>query len=100
MEPVCKRPHYRLQHIPVALIRATFRLCLKFAVEFKNGSVGHTLTFSMASEYAPQSRQNPRLPINQSAVAVKADGGEARQLHRHAYCAQSIGEDREVEPMV
>jgi hypothetical protein len=70
-----------MQHLPVALVRATFRLRLKFSVEFEKGSVGETLTLtlilSMASEHAPQGRQNPRLPINQSAVAVKADGGES-----------------------
>src|SRR5882762_11611640 len=81
MEAVRKRPHHRLQHVPVALIRAAFRLRLKFPVELKNCSVGQTLTLTMASEYAPQDRQNPRLPINQSAVTIKADGGETREVH-------------------
>src|SRR6266849_7029093 len=74
METFCKRSHHRLQHIPVALVRAVFRFGLKFPVEFEN--VGFEKTLTMAREHGPQSRQNPRLPINQSAVAVKADGGE------------------------
>src|SRR5437879_12576932 len=97
MEPVRKRQHHRLQYIPVALIRAAFRIRLKFPVEFKNGSVGQTLTLTMASEHVPQGRKNPRLPINQSAVAVKADGGETREIHRHG-SSESIGKARSGKP--
>jgi len=59
---------------PVALVRAAFRFRLKFPVELKNGSIGQTLT--MTRQHRSQDRQNPRLPINQGAVAVKADSGE------------------------
>ena len=80
MEAIGKCPHHRLQHIPIALVGAAFRLRLKFSVEFKNVGVGQTLTMileAMIREDGPQSGQNPRLPVNQSTVAVKADGGEA-----------------------
>src|SRR5271166_1448734 len=79
MEAICKGPHHRLQNLPIALVRSTFRLGLKFSVELKNGGVGQAL--AMSCEHRSQGRQNPRLPVNQSAVAVKADGGEAREIH-------------------
>src|SRR4030088_2790355 len=88
MEPVRKRSHHRLQHIPVALVRATFRLRFKFPIKFKNRSVGQTLTVTMSSQHAPQDRQNPRLPINQGAVAVKADSSELREIHSREQASQ------------
>src|SRR5271154_6822710 len=80
MKAIRKRPHHRLQHIAVALVRATLSLRLKFPVELKNGSVRQSLVVVL--EHIVQDRQNPRLPINQSAVAIKADGGETREIHR------------------
>ena len=80
MEALGERPHHQFEHLPVASIRAAFCLGLKFAVEFEDGGVGQTLT--MVCEHGTQDRQNSRLPINQSAVTVKADGGETREIHR------------------
>jgi len=65
MEAIGERPHHRFEHFSVALIRTALRFRLKFAVEFKDGRVGQTLT--IVCEHGAQDRQNSRLPINQSA---------------------------------
>src|SRR5271169_1304504 len=38
---------------------------------------------TVVRKHGPQPRQDPRLPINQSAVAVKADGSELFEVHSH-----------------
>src|SRR5580658_11342009 len=86
MEAIGKPAHHRLQHLPVALVRTAFRLRLEFSVEFENVGVGQALAIifdTVACEHCSQGRQNPRLPIDQSAVAVKADGGEGGKIHSH-----------------
>src|ERR1022692_2790240 len=83
MKAFPKRPHHRFQDIPVGLVGTAFGFRLKFPVEFEHSGVRQAMT--MACEQGAQNGKNPRLPINQGAVAVKADGGEMFEIHSRNY---------------
>jgi len=44
MKAVRKRPHHRLQHVPVAPVWTTLRFRLKFPIEFENRGISQALT--------------------------------------------------------
>src|SRR5208283_4072228 len=82
MEAIGERPDHRFQHRTVALVRTAFRLRLKFPIKFQEVSIHQTMVYTVLLKDCPQRRQNPRLPVNQSAVTVKADGRELFKVHR------------------
>src|ERR1700690_2694810 len=54
--------------------------------------------FNKAAKHQAYNGQNSGLPLNQSAIAIEADGGEAREVHGKPRARSWSCVDRNVQP--
>jgi len=79
VELLAESQYHRLQDLFIIPVDAAFSLRFKVAIEFQYGGIGSSL--AVIRENFSDYRKNARFPINESAVAIEADGGETGKIH-------------------